>query len=180
MNKELDKYELQTILEAMATKSPSHGMCEEYNYCTYCAEPKSFIRKSNTPCADAYIDMKDINEMLKNYVNNKAKISSIKERLQMWTNALESDDLMFIDVPESIIGMPRAKYPTIKSPIERELEYKEMDKEKIKEMINSEKSRLFLLERQIRKLDIAFSVLPERDMFLIECKYFENLTCFDK
>lgn len=45
---------LQTVLEEIAQRSNS-GACETYNYCQYCEEPKCIIRKSHTPCADAFL-----------------------------------------------------------------------------------------------------------------------------
>lgn len=171
----MDKNVLQEILEQRALKGATKGMCEAYDYCDFCEEPTSFLRRSSTPCADAYLNMKDINNMLKNYMTNKAKIATIKDRLEIWYKAIKSEDIMFIDVPESTLGMPKPKYK-ISSPVEKEIEYKEMDKKKIEEMIKSEESRLYSLERNIRKLDIVFNILPERDMFLIECKYFENMS----
>ena len=45
---------LQAILERIARKS-NGGTCETYNYCKYCKEPNCFNRKSETPCADAFL-----------------------------------------------------------------------------------------------------------------------------
>ena len=172
------KETLQKALEQSALQSGTRGMCEAYDYCKFCKEPTSFIRRSDTPCADAYVSMQNINKMLKRYLTNKAKISTIKERIKIWKNALESDEIVILDVPETTLGMPRAKY-RITSPVEKEVEYKELDRKKIKEMIREEQSKLFILETEVNKLDIAFSVLPQKDMFLIECKYFENMNWRD-
>lgn len=174
----IDKENLQNILENRAVNSASHGMCEAYDYCEFCKEPTSFIRRSDTPCADAYEDMQNINKILKRYLPNKAKISTIKERIKIWEDAINSDEIVILDVPESTLGMPKAKY-RISSPVEKEAEYKELDREKIKEMIKEEKSKLFVLETEVKNLDIAFSILPKKDMYLIECKYFEDMNWYD-
>lgn len=49
-----DKNSLQDILESIAMKA-NGAQCQSYNYCKYCAEPKNILRKSTTPCADAYL-----------------------------------------------------------------------------------------------------------------------------
>jgi hypothetical protein len=49
-----DKQSLQAVLERMARRS-NGGVCESYNYCQHCEEPKCIIRKSNFPCADAFL-----------------------------------------------------------------------------------------------------------------------------
>lgn len=175
---ELSNEQIQNILENRAVSSASHGMCEAYDYCKFCEDPTSFKRKSDTPCADAYKDMQNINKMLKRYLPNKAKISTIKERIKIWEEAINSDELAILDVPETNFGMPKAKY-RISSPIEKEIEYKELDRKQIKELIKKEKSKLFGIEAEVKNLDIAFSVLPQKDIFLIECKYFENMNWCD-
>lgn len=45
---------LQAVLEKIARRS-NGGVCESYSYCQNCEEPKCFIRKSATPCADAFL-----------------------------------------------------------------------------------------------------------------------------
>ncbi|MDO4282362.1 MAG: hypothetical protein Q4D02_01885 [Clostridia bacterium] len=166
----INKEKIQYKLEKEAVKR-NGGMCESYEYCKFCEEPKSFNRKSRTPCADALLTLKDINDMLKNYMKNKAKVSTIKERINNWEN--NKDILDFVDVPEYNLGMPRAKNK-ISNPIENQVIYKEMNKKQVEELIEIEKSKLFSLEREVKKLENAFSILSDKEMFLIECRYFEN------
>ena len=45
---------LQALLERIACKT-NGGCCESYNYCKFCREPKCFVRKSDTPCAEAFL-----------------------------------------------------------------------------------------------------------------------------
>lgn len=49
-----DKDSLQSVLEQIALDT-NDGVCESYNYCQFCTEPRCIIRKSKTPCADAFI-----------------------------------------------------------------------------------------------------------------------------
>jgi len=78
----INKNELQYVLEKDACKK-NGGMCESYNYCKFCAEPKRIFRKSDTPCADAYIDMKDITKMLKNHIKDKEYIEVNTKKIEI-------------------------------------------------------------------------------------------------
>lgn len=49
-----DIEQLQQVLETVALKS-NRGVCETYNYCDFCKEPTCIVRKSKTPCADAFL-----------------------------------------------------------------------------------------------------------------------------
>lgn len=173
----INKEELQKILEKKAVKK-NGGMCESYEYCKFCKESQTINRKSITPCADALLTLKDINTMLKSYIKNKAKIATIAERINVWEKALDEGVNIFMKVPESTLGMPRAKNK-INSPIEDIVLNEEMNEKQVKEMIKIEKNKKTALEYEVRKLDIAFSILNEKDMFLIECKYFENMDWVD-
>lgn len=173
----MDKEQIQKKLEKEAIKC-NGGMCESYSYCKFCKEPRKFNRESITPCADALIDMKDINRMLKNYINNKAKIATLSERINIWNKALEENENIFTNTPESTFGMPRAKN-RLYSPVESEAIRNELNRKQAEELIKIAKSEKNLLEMEIRKLDIAFNILSPKEMFLIECKYYENLDWCD-
>lgn len=172
----MNKEKIQKVLEKEACKR-NGGMCESYEYCRFCTEPKEMYRNSITPCADALLDLKDINTMLKNYMSNKAKIATINDRIETWNRALEDDTNIFEDVSESTLGLPHSN--KITSPVESQAIQNEMNRKKVLEMIKTEKSKLFVLENEVRKLDIVFSILSEKEMFLIECRYFSNMNWQD-
>lgn len=171
----INKEMLQYKLEREAIKQ-NGGICESYAYCRFCKEPKSFNRKSPIPCAEALLDLRDINDMLKKYMSNKMKITTMKERIKRWEEGIGKEE--FIDVPVSNFGMPRAKN-RISSPVENQVIYQEMNERQVREMIRREKSKLSVLEQEVRKLDIAFECLSSAEMFLLECRYFLNLSWHD-
>lgn len=45
---------MQKILEKQAVDINT-GICESYNICKYCNDKKKIFKKSDTPCAEAYI-----------------------------------------------------------------------------------------------------------------------------
>lgn len=49
-----DRASLQSLLEYLARNSNT-GVCESYNYCEFCEQPREFCRRSETPCADAFL-----------------------------------------------------------------------------------------------------------------------------
>lgn len=173
----MNKEKIQDKLEKYACKR-NGGMCESYEYCKFCKEPKEMYRKSMTPCADALLDMKDINKMLKNYLINKAKIATLYERIDAWNRALENDENVFIDIPESTLGMPKARN-RMYSPVEDEAIKNEMNRRQALEMIKNAKSEKFALESEVKKIEIAFKALSDREMFIIECRYFDAMNWYE-
>lgn len=178
----MNKEKIQLLLEAEACKK-NGGMCESYEYCKFCEQPKKINRTSNTPCADAYMNLKDITKQLNNYQENKEYIKTSSDRINLWKIALNSkkeEDLWILfDTSEPIdLGMPRAKNK-ISSPIESELNKREITREMVKVWINREEEKLNCIKRDVYKLEDIFKVLKEEEMFLIECKYFDKLKYSD-
>ncbi len=173
----MNREEIQEKLEKEALKC-NGGMCESYSYCKFCKEPRKMKRESSTPCADALLDMKDINHMLKNYMNNKAKIATLSERIDVWNRALEENENIFTNVSESTFGMPKSKN-RIYSPVESQALRNELNHRQAEELIKIAKSERIALEIEVRKLEVAFSTLSPKDVFLVECKYYENMDWHD-
>ena len=174
----INKNELQYVLEKDACKK-NGGMCESYNYCKFCAEPKRIFRKSDTPCADAYIDMKDITKMLKNHIKDKEYIEVNTKKIEIWKNELYSrwDDEYLLDgwfkdlKTIDTFGMPKGT--NYDSYIENEIINKEKIRNKIKEFIKLEEERLNNVITRYNKIEKAIDKLNEKDKFIIDCRYGE-------
>jgi hypothetical protein len=174
---EKSKIQIQKELEFAAVQQNT-GICESYSYCRFCKEPKKVLRNSMTPCADAYLDLKDITIKIENYKDNKEYIEVAKERIELWVVALNSTDedelWKLFDSSESVdLGMPKAKYK-LSSPIESELIKKEITREQVKTWIQREQEKLDSTRKEVYSLERAFKQLKDDEMFLVECK------CWDK
>jgi|GEM_PF-3286104 len=179
---DMNKEKLQKELE-FAALNQNKGVCESYSYCKFCKEPKKTLRNSMTPCADAYIDLRDISEKLKNYKDNEEYIKTAVDRINLWTIALNSKDkdklTELFDSSEAIdLGMPRAE-GKISSPIESAMQRHEITREMVNVWITREQSKLNGIRIEVNQLKRAFEKLKEDDMFILECKCFDNLKWID-
>lgn len=97
--KTISKEQIQKELEQKAC-CMNEGICGSYFYCRFCKQPKRLLKNSKTPCADAYLDRKDINVRLKNYRNQKLKLEwereislhnreQLQQSIQCLENAIE-------------------------------------------------------------------------------------------
>ncbi len=172
---EINKVKLQDLLEKQAIKR-NRGMCESYNYCQFCKEPKEINRISDTPCADAYIDMKKITNLLKKRKEHKEYIEITSEKIDLWEKELEKywDDEVFLNSwygelrQVDTFGMPKS---TGNYTFEMEIIEKEKIRKKIKDFINLERDRLKSVKIEYFELEEAINSLDEKDRFIIECRY---------
>lgn len=173
------KEKVQHLLERQACKS-NGGVCESYSYCKFCKEPKNFVRESSTPCADAYIDMSYITNLLKNYKENKEKIAIIKERINLWKRIQQehAEDLeyltdWFLDLKKSdTYGMPKAIGMYISTVEEKTIKKEEINNT-IYKFIKIQEERNKTLTWEINKLEKAIKNLKEEERFILDCKYLE-------
>lgn len=70
------------------------------------------------------------------------------------------------------IGMPKAK--NVNSPVENKVVKYEVTREMVKQWIKDDKSRLALLEYEIKEIDIALGSLTEEENFVITSKCIDN------
>lgn len=179
----MNKNVIQELLEKDACKK-NGGICESYEYCRFCKEPKKLYRTSNTPCADAYIDLKDITNSLKRYKENKEYIKIAKQRVVIWRNELNTkdpDELLdwFSDLKKTdTFGMPKGKGAYI-SPDELKVLGTEHIRERILYFIKAEESRIFSVELDVAKVEYGLNRLSNEERFIIECRHFENMTISD-
>lgn len=173
----MDKNVLQEILEREACRK-NGGMCESYNYCKFCKEPKIIDRISDTPCADAYIDMKDVTDMLKKHTEDKKYIKVNSDKIKIWKKQLKEkwndDDFLnewYSDLNSNdTFGMPKKKGGTY-SILEKEILHRENIRKKILIFIELEEERLRGVKRRYYILEKALESLSEKDKFIIDCKY---------
>ena len=181
----MDKNVLQEILERKKKKK-NGGMCESYNYCKFCKEPKIIDRIGDTPCADAYIDMKDVTNMLKKHQDDKEYIKVNTEKIKIWRKELNEkwndDDYLnewYSDLKScDTFGMKKRK-GGVYSVLENETINRENIRKKISDFIELEEERLRGVKRRYYILEKALDSLSEKDRFIIDCKYGKSKLSFN-
>lgn len=118
-----------------------------------------------------------LEESLKNYKKIKGKIGIITARCEYWQHCLDTmtDEEIasnFIYEKSDTYGMPKAK--SNESIVERTAIIHEVTRQTLKEWIKEDKSRLGMLEYEIKQIDIALGSLTEEENFVIECKCIDN------
>lgn len=118
-----------------------------------------------------------LEETLKNYKKIKGKIEIIVARCEHWKHCLDTmtDEEIasnFIYEKSDTYGMPKTK--SNESIVERTAIIHEVTRQMIKEWIKEDKSRLGMLEYEIKQIDIALGSLTEEENFVIECKCIDN------
>ena len=119
----------------------------------------------------------NIEKSLKDYRKTKGKIETIKLRINHWQECLDTmtdEEIASEFIYESFdtYGMPKAK--NTESPVESKVIKQIVTREMVKQWIKDDKSRLAMLEYEIKQIDIALGSLTEEENFVITCK------CIDK
>lgn len=126
----------------------------------------------------------NIENILRQYKEKKSKVDIALARIGAWEKALQNPGMIvsIVNADERILGMPKGSF-NITSPVERELckeEESEQTEEKIietiKELIQTEQSRIYWLKLEIDTVTIALQALSVQERFVVECKYFERMT----
>ena len=170
----IDKTQVQSMLERSAIKR-NGGMCETYSYCKFCKEPTVMCRESDTPCADAFVDMKRVNQMLKNYYSNIEYVNAGQFRIQIWEETFNEryyDEEYLAEwygelKKEDTFGMPKAKGMYI-SPVEVQAQKRNNIREKIKDFIQKEKDRVNGVKTEVEILKQVFITFNEKDKFILD------------
>lgn len=169
-----DKKEVQRLLEKSACKR-NGGICESYEYCKFCKEPTAINRDSETPCADAYYDLKKVNKMIREYYNNIKYVEIGQERIKIWEKELNNhyyDEEYLAEwygtlKTSDTYGMPKAMGMYI-SPVEKEQEQKENARAKIKKIIKIEKERIENKDIETKILTKVFEKFEGKDEFILK------------
>lgn len=168
-----EKKQVQRLLERSAC-SRNGGICESYEYCKFCAEPDTIFRNSETPCADAYYDLKRVNKMIKEYYKNREYVKVGQERIKIWEkefNKHYNDEEYLAEWYDTLkvndtFGMPKAKGMYI-SPIEKEYERRSNIRNKIKKIISIEKDRVNSTKIEVEILTKVFSKFDNKEEFIL-------------
>jgi len=169
-----EKEQVQKLLERSAC-SRNGGICQTYEYCKFCAEPETLFRNSETPCAEAYYDLKRLNKMIKEYYKNKDYVKIGQERIKVWEKELNNhyyDDEYLAEWYDTLkvndtFGMPKAKGLYI-SPIEQETERRDGVRRKIKQIIKLEKDRINTIKIEVDILSEVFKMFNDKEEFILE------------
>lgn len=119
----------------------------------------------------------NIEKSLKDYKKNKGKIEIINQRCSKWQECLDTmtDEEIaseFIYESTDTYGMPKSKNNN--SPVENRVIKNEVTREMVKNWIKEERSRLAILEYELKQVDIALGSLTEEENFIITCKCIDN------
>ncbi len=123
----------------------------------------------------------NIEKTLREYKENIGKIETIKERDKYWQYCLNTmtDEEIAIHFAEEKIdtfGMPKAKNK--ESTVEITVIKQEVTREMVKQWIKDDKSRLAILEYEVKQMDIALGSLTEEENYVIVCKCIDNWKWF--
>lgn len=125
---------------------------------------------------------KIVESALKDYKRKKSLVETSKERISAWNYALNNfdvvEDVFANSKPDDcwILGSNRSSYPTNNSFVESELIKRESNIELLQKFIREEESRMFLLNLEVSQIEKALGSLNTQEVFIVECKYFENMT----
>lgn len=113
---------------------------------------------------------------LNNYRRNKCKIETSLKRIEVYEKLLKSGDNINLFIGEDKeLGMPRGNTNNIISIVELEILSQEEQRQILKQWIKDDKSRIYPLQIEKEQIDAALGALTERERFIIECKYFEEM-----
>lgn len=123
------------------------------------------------------MDLKIIEDALRDYKRKKSVIDTTRERIKVFQNALEHpEDHWGIFLGSSwAIGIPRGEGYGGTSAVEFSVLTEEEERELLKQWISDEQSRIYPLEVEVRQIEGALSALTKQQRFIIECKYFEEM-----
>ena len=118
-----------------------------------------------------------VENMLKQYKENKAYVASTMARIEAYEELLRHDDIedYILNLTQREFGMPRSPGFNATSPIELSVMEKQLTADDLKQLIADEKSRIWLKCIEIEQIEIAIDSLTKPEKFIIECKYFEGM-----
>ena len=121
------------------------------------------------------MDIKIIENALRDYKRKKSVIETTLLRIQNYKEAISNPDSfthIFLGSSREP-GMPRGTAGG--SSVEIAIEDKEKAVEMLREWIKDDSSRIYPLQIEKEQIDAAMGALTIQERFIIECKYFENM-----
>lgn len=124
------------------------------------------------------MDIKVVENALKDYKRKKSLIETTKARIEIYKKALNSPDtnwdvFLYSSPTERMLSGARDRQGG--SPVEYALIKGEKRVERLKNWIQDEKSRIYPLEVETEQVEIAMKALTKQQRFIVECKYFEDM-----
>jgi hypothetical protein len=118
----------------------------------------------------------NIEQALKNYKKRKSIVETIEIRIEAYERMLADfdDDCFEISEPQEP-GMPHSPNRS-GSPTERAVMTMECSREDVKELIKSDKSRLFWPKLEIEQIEKALEGLTPWERYVAGVKYFDRLS----
>lgn len=122
----------------------------------------------------------NIKKMLNEHKEKKSKLDIMLSTIDAWEHAVKNPETIVYLVQTSGIelGMPRGSF-NINSPVEKEVINKIEDFklaiELVREWIKEEESRAFPLKIDVMRVEHSLNSLANDEVYIIECKHFENL-----
>ena len=131
------------------------------------------------------ITTKYIEDRLKEYKENSYTIETTLARIDVYKKAIGNPD-SFREIylgSSKEIGMPNGKGGKLSSPTESSILNTEDNREEIietlKEWIGEDLSRIYPLQVEKEQIDGALNAITKQQRFILECKYFEDMTWRD-
>lgn len=123
------------------------------------------------------MNIKTVEESLKDYKRKKAIIETTLERIKIYEEAINNPELhdgLFLK--QSIEpGMPRASNYRSTSPVEENIISEEKAVELLKIWIKEDHSRIYPYQIEKEQIDMAMGALNEQEKYILECKFFNNM-----
>lgn len=123
------------------------------------------------------MNIKAVEESLKDYKRKKSVIETTKERIKVFQDAINNPEHhygLFLG-PVREPGMPSGKGYKRTSPVEYKVLTREKEVELLKIWIKEEKSKIYPLQIEVAQIETAMKALNRQQKHVIECKYFESM-----
>lgn len=117
----------------------------------------------------------NIEQALKNYKQKVSVVEAIEARIKAYEDMLQntSSNKFELNAAYVEVGMPKGAGGT-GSPTEGAVVSLECTREKVKELIAEEKSRLFFPKLEVEQIESALKALTTWEKYIIECKFFDG------
>lgn len=124
------------------------------------------------------MDIRVIETALRDYKRKRSVIETTLLRVEQFKEAIEDPDAFTSIFIRNYIepGMPRGKGGIGGgSSVEKSVQDKEEAIELLRQWINDDKSRIYPYQIEKEQIDAALGALTRQQVYIIECKYFEDM-----
>ena len=121
-----------------------------------------------------------ITKVLKDYKNKKAMINTTIHRIEHLKTLLKKNNLHLLEYYSKHYLKLGIHTYSISSPVENEvfgnIDKNTMTKKLIQEWIKEDCMRIYPLQIEVEQIEMALQALTKSEYYIIECKYFDNMT----